>query len=46
MRITGKGQITIPQRIREQAGLPPGTEVEFELVRGRVILETLGKRSG
>ena len=30
MRITSKGQVTIPIEIREQAGLPPQTEVEFE----------------
>jgi AbrB family looped-hinge helix DNA binding protein len=29
MRITSKGQVTIPVRIREQAGLMPNTEVEF-----------------
>ena len=29
MRITSKGQVTIPQDIREQAGLLPHTEVEF-----------------
>ncbi len=29
MRITSKGQVTIPQAIREQAGLMPNTEVEF-----------------
>lgn len=42
MRITSKGQVTIPQRIREQAGLLPNTEVGFEIVRGRVILKPLG----
>lgn len=31
MRITSKGQVTIPVEIREKAGLPPGTEVDFEL---------------
>jgi AbrB family looped-hinge helix DNA binding protein len=31
MRITTKGQVTIPQAIREQAGLLPNTEVEFVL---------------
>ena len=30
MRITSKGQVTIPVDIREQAGLLPYTEVEFE----------------
>lgn len=29
MRITEKGQVTIPERIRREAGLLPGTEVEF-----------------
>jgi AbrB family looped-hinge helix DNA binding protein len=31
MRITAKGQVTIPQEIRERAGLMPGTDVEFEV---------------
>lgn len=29
MRITAKGQVTIPQEIRESAGFLPDTEVEF-----------------
>jgi AbrB family looped-hinge helix DNA binding protein len=31
MRITSKGQVTIPHEIRERAGLLPNTEVEFVL---------------
>ena len=31
MRITSKGQVTIPQPIREAAGFLPNTEVEFVL---------------
>lgn len=31
MRITSRGQVTIPAKIREQAGLVPGTEVKVEL---------------
>jgi AbrB family looped-hinge helix DNA binding protein len=31
MRITSKGQVTIPQHIRERLGLLPDTEVEFEI---------------
>ena len=38
MKITSKGQVTIPQGIRERAGLLPHTDVEFELVDGAVIL--------
>ena len=38
MRITSKGQVTIPQHIREQAGLLPMTEVEFAIENGVVTL--------
>ena len=38
MRITSKGQVTIPQAIREQAGLLPNTEVEFVVEDGSVRL--------
>jgi AbrB family looped-hinge helix DNA binding protein len=31
MRITSKGQVTIPVEIREKAGLLPGTDVDFEI---------------
>ncbi len=31
MRITSKGQVTIPHEIREAAGLLPHTDVEFRL---------------
>jgi AbrB family looped-hinge helix DNA binding protein len=31
MRITSKGQVTIPVDFRRRTGLLPGTEVEFEL---------------
>ncbi|MBS0561698.1 MAG: AbrB/MazE/SpoVT family DNA-binding domain-containing protein [Proteobacteria bacterium] len=38
MRITAKGQVTIPQDVRERAGLMPGTDVEFEIEAGGVRL--------
>jgi AbrB family looped-hinge helix DNA binding protein len=38
MRINSKGQVTIPQAIREQCGLSPHTEVRFEVEEGRVLL--------
>lgn len=38
MRITAKGQVTIPREIRERAGLNPGAEVEFEIENGVVRL--------
>jgi len=42
MRITSKGQVTIPQDIRQRAGLLPDTEVEFRF-DGEVV--TLVKAS-
>lgn len=31
MRITSKGQVTIPQWIREETGFLPHTEIDFEV---------------
>ena len=45
MRITSKGQVTIPQAVREKAGLLPHTEVEFHYVRGQVVLKPVIKPS-
>lgn len=36
MRITSKGQVTIPMEMREKLGLLPDTEVEFEIDRDAV----------
>ena len=38
MKITSKGQVTIPLAIRTRAGLLPHTEVEFALHGDTVIL--------
>lgn len=32
MRLTTKGQVTIPQEIRERLGMLPHSEVEFDVV--------------
>ena len=37
VKITSKGQVTIPQDIREQAGLMPGMEVDFVLDEDGVV---------
>ncbi len=31
MRVTSKGQVTIPQDVRRRLGIAPGSEVEFEV---------------
>jgi AbrB family looped-hinge helix DNA binding protein len=51
MRITSKGQVTIPQAIRERFGLLPDTEVEFvvkgdkvQIVKASARRETRGAK--
>jgi AbrB family looped-hinge helix DNA binding protein len=43
MRITSKGQVTIPMAIREQLGLMTNTEVEFSVERGGVRIVKAAK---
>jgi AbrB family looped-hinge helix DNA binding protein len=45
MRITSKGQVTIPVDIRERAGLLPHTEVEFKF-DGRSVRIVRAKTPG
>lgn len=45
MRITSKGQVTIPMGIREQLGLLPNTEVEFA-VDGDAVRVTKAAKPG
>jgi AbrB family looped-hinge helix DNA binding protein len=48
MRITSKGQVTIPAEIRERAGLLPQTEVEFDFDGKfvRIVRAKPGRRDG
>jgi len=45
MRVTSKGQVTIPLVIREKMGLLPDTEVEFNIEDDRVILKKAKEKS-
>jgi AbrB family looped-hinge helix DNA binding protein len=38
MRVTTKGQVTIPQHIRDKLGITPATEVDFIEEKGRIFL--------
>ncbi len=38
MKITTKGQVTIPQHLRGKLGLYPGTEVRFEEADGCAVI--------
>jgi len=38
MRVTTKGQVTIPQHIREKLGITPATEIDFIEEKDRIYL--------
>jgi AbrB family looped-hinge helix DNA binding protein len=44
MRITAKGQLTIPQGVRDRAGLMPGTDVDVVFEGGVVQIRKVDKR--
>ena len=50
--VTRRGQVTLPKRVRNALGIEPGTEVDFDVEDGRVIirkrvpLEALAKWQG
>jgi AbrB family looped-hinge helix DNA binding protein len=47
-KIQHKGQVTIPTRVREQAGLSKGDLVEFTFQRGKIVItpKVITDRSG
>ena len=45
MRLTSKGQVTIPLGIRKRLGLLPNTEVEFDVVGESVRIRKAKKQS-
>jgi AbrB family looped-hinge helix DNA binding protein len=46
MKITIKGQVTIPQEIRNQLGLLPHTEVEFEMAGDHARIRKVRRAAG
>ena len=45
MRVTSKGQVTIPKPLRDRAGITAGTEVEFGLDGRRITIEPSKQKS-
>jgi antitoxin PrlF len=45
MRLTSKGQVTIPLAIRKRLGLLPNTEIEFDVVDQSVRIRKAKKQS-
>ncbi len=44
MRVTSKGQVTIPQHIRRRSGIGPGVEVDFSERDGEVVVTKMAGR--
>jgi len=42
MRVTSKGQVTIPQNVRETLGITPKTEIQFVEDNGKFYLVKAG----
>ena len=46
VRVTRKGQVTIPKPVRDRLGINPGTKVDFELADdGRAFMRRVGGRT-
>jgi AbrB family looped-hinge helix DNA binding protein len=46
MRVTSKGQVTIPIALREKTGIMPNTEVEFALEGNTILLRKKPRTKG
>ena len=46
MRVTSKGQVTIPLQIRQKLGLHPNTEVRFEIAGSAVRVKKVRGKAG
>ena len=44
MRITQKGQVTIPEEIRQKYGFLPYTEIDFIEEKGKIYLKIANKK--
>ena len=46
MRVTRKGQVTIPKPIRDRLNIKPGSAVDFTLAAdGRIVLVKVGRKT-
>ena len=46
VRVTSKGQVTIPKQVRDRLGINPGSKVDFKVAEdGRAFLRRVGRRA-
>jgi len=43
-RVSEKGQVTIPKKLRDQLGIRFGDELDFEVERGRLVAAKVAER--
>lgn len=41
MRVTTKGQVTIPKNVRESLGIAPETDIDFQEDNGRFYMASI-----
>jgi len=41
MRVSEKGQVTIPKHLRDDLGIGPGSEIEFERVGATIVIHKI-----
>lgn len=41
MRVSEKGQVTIPKELRDALGIGAGTEVAFEIAEGAIVVRKI-----
>ena len=46
MRVTEKGQVTIPLNVRRHLDIVPGSEIEFELRDGEALMRRIDMPAG
>jgi AbrB family looped-hinge helix DNA binding protein len=44
MRVTSKGQVTIPKHLRQRTGIGPGADVDFAEQNGGVVVRRVAKK--
>ena len=42
--LTSKGQVTIPKAVRDMLGIGPGSEIEFGIENGNIVIRKAGVR--
>ena len=44
MGVGERGRVTIPKEMRERFGIGPGTEIEFRVVQGPIVMKQAARK--